>query len=98
MNMVTLPVTTTIILYGRSLLLDTVELALRQNGRFSILRLSTPPTPLQLNNIPKGIIIYDQNDTDQTAVYSTIVPKSGTVPYREGMCPYNIQGCDLVIT
>ena len=72
MNVVTQPVTAAIILYGRSPLLDAVEITLRKNGRFPITRISLPHAPLQLNNVPTGTIIYDQNHTDPTAVFQLL--------------------------
>ena len=69
MSTTTQPTSAAIILYGRSLLLDTVELALRENGSFPITRLSFSQAPLQLKNVPTGTIIYDQNHADPTAVF-----------------------------
>jgi len=77
MNVVTEPATTVLILYGSSPLLDTVEIMLRQNGSFPITRLSVPHAPLQLNNVPKGTIIYDQDQIDPTAVYQLLTDYPG---------------------
>lgn len=77
MDMGAQPVSTTIILYGRSLLLDSAERTLRQNGRFSILRLSSTSPPAQLDDVPPGVIIYDHTQIDPTAVYQLLTEYSG---------------------
>ncbi len=67
---------TAIILYGRSLLLDSVELILRQSSttelHTSLIRHADTNTPITLHNVPTGTIIYDQNSADPTAVYQLI--------------------------
>ena len=81
-----------IVIYGRSLLLDRVELTLRQNasvepcphGRFSLLRLE--PTPRRLGSdealapladVPPGTMIYDRDQMDGTAVYQLLTDYPG---------------------
>ncbi len=66
-----------IVMYGRSLLLDSVELTLRQNGRHPLLRLSDTSAPPQLDNIPPGLIIYDSDQVDGTAVYQLLTDYPG---------------------
>ncbi len=63
-----------ILIYGRSLLLDGVELTLRQNGRFPIIHISDHTA---LDNVPTGTIIYDQDQVDETAVYQLITNYPG---------------------
>ena len=71
------PALTTIILYGRSLLLDTVEMKLRQDSRTPILRLSDTDAPAQLDDVPPGVIIYDGEQVDGTAVYQLLTDYPG---------------------
>ena len=68
---------TAIVLYGRSLLLDTVEMKLRQDGRASILRLSDTRAPAQLDDVPPGVIIYDGDQVEGTAVYQLLTDYPG---------------------
>lgn len=76
---------TVIILYGCSLLLDSVELTLRQNARtepcrssrFTILRLSHTSPPAQLDDVPPGVIIYDHTQIEPTAVYQLLTDYPG---------------------
>ncbi len=77
MDMGKQPVSTTIILYGRSLLLDSVELTLRQNGRHPILRLADTSPPAQLDDVPLGMIIYDGDQVEGTAVYQPLTDYPG---------------------
>ena len=72
-----LPEQTTIILYGRSLLLDSLEQTLRQDGRFPILRLLDTHTPPQLTDVPVGVLIYDHIQADLTAVYQLLTNYPG---------------------
>ncbi len=71
------PALATIILYGRSLLLDSVEMKLRQDGRTAILRLSDTSAPAQLDDMPTGVIIYDSDQVDGTAVYQLLTDYPG---------------------
>ncbi len=77
MDRVAQPVSTTIIIYGSSLFLDSVELALRKNGRSPLLRLCDLHTPLPLNGIPAGMIIYDQEQIQATAVFQLLTNYPG---------------------
>ena len=76
MNMVTESTTTAIIVYGRSDLLDNVELTLRKNAGIEpyppLIRLFNINAPTPLQNVPTGVIIYDQNCADPTAVYQLL--------------------------
>ena len=74
-----------VLIYGRSLLLDSVELTLRQDacpepGRsacFSILRHANHHAPPPLDDVPPGVIIYDQDQVDETAVYQLLTDYPG---------------------
>ena len=77
MGRVTQPVSAAIILYGHSLLLDSIELTLRKNGRSPVLRLSDLHSPLLLDNIPAGMIIYDQEQVEETAVFQLLTTYPG---------------------
>ncbi|MFQ5418939.1 MAG: hypothetical protein ACE5EY_01120 [Anaerolineae bacterium] len=71
------PEVAAVILYGRSLLLDSVEMKLRQDGRIPILRLSHTRVPPQLDNVPPGMIIYDGDQVDGAAVYQLLTDYPG---------------------
>ncbi len=64
-------------IHGHSLLLDGVEITLRQNGRYHIQRLEQTPHHLQSNGELLGTIIYDQDQADPTAVYQLLTDYPG---------------------
>jgi len=66
-----------ILIYGRSLLLDTVEITLRQNGRFPVLRLQSPRRPQNDKELTPGTIIYDQDQMEGTAVLQLLTDHPG---------------------
>ncbi len=50
---------------------------LRQNARFSILRLADTSAPPQLDDVPAGLIIYDGDQVEGTAVYQLLTHYPG---------------------
>lgn len=53
-----------IIIYGNSIFLSGIELALRQRGEWPVLRLC-PGAAAELDALQKGMLIYDLNDADE---------------------------------
>lgn len=53
-----------IIIYGNSIFLSGIELALRQRGEWPVLRLPSDAAA-ELDALQKGVLIYDLNDADE---------------------------------
>ena len=67
----------TIILYGDSLLLDSLEASLRRDGEYALLRLSAVHLPTQLSDIAPGTIIYDYQQVEISELYQLLANYPG---------------------